>query len=259
MSRAKEKARLTVIDAVALNADSVRTIDEYKEWTRRKIRPVFPHKILISGYGHLHAGGVAIDYLVTINFPQSYLQRLRNRAGAIDTPVLRRCLATQEPQLFEPDRPWPDAPAAWLENFRESGLKNLASHAVIDTERCVGTYHSFHRIPGRLGGAHVQALKRIVPVMHEVLCKVIDLVRLDSDFARRLAALSAREMEIVQGVKSGKSNTEIAGLSGLSENTVKHHLTRIFGKLAVETRVQLVQWLVEHETKVAPELATKIV
>jgi len=48
-------------------------------------------------------------------------------------------------------------------------------------------------------------------------------------------------------------------LSAISENTVKHHLTRIFGKLAVETRTQLVQRLAEHEAKVAPELATKIV
>lgn len=259
MSGAQKKARLTAIDAIALDADGVRTIDEYKEWTRREIRRVFPHKILVSGYGHLHAGGVAIDYLVTIDFPPGYLQRLRNRAGGIDTPILRHWLATQEPQLFESDRPWPDASAAWLGSFRESGLKNLAAHAVMDTERRVGTYHSFHRVPGRLGAAHVQALKRIVPVMHEALCKVIDLVRVDTDFARRLATLSAREMEIVQGVKSGKSNTEIAGLSALSENTVKHHLTRIFGKLAVDTRTQLVQRLAEHEAKVAPELATKIV
>jgi len=84
-------------------------------------------------------------------------------------------------------------------------------------------------------------------------------IHVDTDFARRLATLSAREMEIVQGVKLGKSNTEIAGLSVLSENTVKHHLTRIFGKLAVETRTQMVQQLAEHEAKVAPELATKIV
>ncbi len=258
MSRAREKSRLASIVAFPVEASGVGTIDEYKAWTRRKIRPVFPHKILISGYGHLHAGGVAIDYLVTVDFPPGYLQRLRNRAGAIDTPILRRWLATREPQLFEPDRPWPDAPAGWLENFRESGLKNIAAHAVTDTERCVGTYHSFHRIPGRLGAAHARALERIVPVMHEVLCKVIDLARLDAGFARRLAALSARENEIVHWVKSGKSNTEIARLSGVSENTVKHHLTRIFGKLAVYTRVQLVQRLAERETRITPGFATKI-
>jgi transcriptional regulator EpsA len=252
------RAQVAAIDALSAEAAGVTTIDEYKTWTRGKIRPVFPHKVLISGYGHLHAGGVAIDYLVTVDFPPGYLQRLRNRAGAIDTPILRRWLATREPQLFESDRPWPDAPAAWLGSFRESGLKNIAAHAVTDTERCVGTYHSFHRIPGRLGAAHAEALKRIVPVMHEVLCRVIELVRVDRKFAMRLAGLSSREREMAQWVRSGKTNSEIASLSGVSENTVKHHLTKIFGKLAVESRMQLVQRLAEHDANAAPGSGTKI-
>jgi DNA-binding CsgD family transcriptional regulator len=258
MSRAQEKSRLAMIDAMALEGGSVRTIDEYKEWTREKIRPVFAHEGLGSGYGHLHAGGVALDYVVTVDFPSRHLYRIRNRTGAIDTPILRRWLATREPQLFEADRPWPDAPAAWLESFHESGLENTAAHGVYDVERCVGTYHSFHRIPGRLGAAHAEALKRIVPVMHEVLCRVIDLLRVDRKFATRLACLSSREREMAQWAKSGRTNSKIASLSGASENTVKHHLTRIFGKLAVENRGQLVQRLAEYEAKAALGSGTKI-
>src|SRR5258708_12516659 len=110
MSRAREKSRLASIVAFPVEASGVGTIDEYKAWTRRKIRPVFPHKILISGYGHLHAGGVAIDYLVTVDFPPGYLQRLRDRPGAIDTPSLPRCLATRDPQLSEPHPPSPVPP-----------------------------------------------------------------------------------------------------------------------------------------------------
>src|SRR5258706_14565692 len=156
MSRAREKSRLASIVAFPVEASGVGTIDEYKAWTRRKIRPVFPHKILISGYGHLHAGGVAIDYLVTVDFPPGYLQQLRNRAGAIDTPILRRWIATREPQLFEIDRPWPDVPAAWLEVFRRSGLINTASHGGGDPPGCVATYTTLHPIPGRLGEAPLQ-------------------------------------------------------------------------------------------------------
>jgi hypothetical protein len=35
----------------------------------------------------------------------------------------------------------------------------------------------------------------------------------------------------------------------VSENTVKHHLTKIFEKLALENRSQLVQRLVEYERR----------
>ena len=256
MSAAKAS---TLLDAVADEADGVETIDEYKAWTRGKIRELIPHKTLGSGYGHLHAGGVALDYLVTVDYPTRHLQGMRNRVGAIDTPILRRWLVTREPQLFEAASPWPDTPPEWLASFRESGMKNAAAHAVYDAERCVGTYHSFHRIPGRLGEKHIEALKELAPLMHKVLCKVIERLRIDTQFAGQLATLSSREMEIAQWVKMGKTNSDIAGLSGLSENTVKHHLTSIFGKLGVETRVQLVQRLAQHEAGLAPGFGTRIV
>jgi DNA-binding CsgD family transcriptional regulator len=248
-----------MIDAIALGADKVKTVDEFKKWTRTRIRPVFPHETLCSGYAHLHAGGVEPDYLVTVDAPAGYFEEaLRNRAGAIDTPILRRWLAVREPQLFELDRPWPDVPGLWLESFRSHGLQNVAAHGVEDIERCHGTYHCFYRIPGRLGAAHVEALKQLVPVMHEALCRVIALLNSASEFAARLAGLSRREKEIVRWVKLGKTNSEVAKVSGLSENTVKHHLTRIFGKLAVDTRVQLLHRLAEDEARVAATSGPKI-
>jgi len=250
--------RPAMIDAVELDAHGIDTVEEFKDWTRTKIRSVFPHATLGCGYGHLHAGGVALDYVLTVDYPESYWHGIRNRAGGLDTPILRRWLATREPQLFEADRPWPDVPAAWFECFQEHAMKNTAAHAVYDTERCVGTYHSFHRIPGRLGSAHVEALKRLVPVMHEVLCRVVERLNAESKFASPLASLSLREEEIARLAGVGKTNSEIAGISGLSENTVKHHLTSIFGKLGVESRAQLAHRFAEYETKAAPGFNTKI-
>jgi DNA-binding NarL/FixJ family response regulator len=59
-------------------------------------------------------------------------------------------------------------------------------------------------------------------------------------------------------VRLGKTNSEIAILSSLSENTVKHHLTAIFTKLELETRAELVRRLTEHEAQAALGFGTKI-
>ncbi|MGB5081679.1 MAG: hypothetical protein WBO23_13160 [Burkholderiales bacterium] len=40
-----------MLDAIAPEVDGVRTPDEYKAWTRRTVRPLFPHKVLTSDYG----------------------------------------------------------------------------------------------------------------------------------------------------------------------------------------------------------------
>lgn len=52
--------------------------------------------------------------------------------------------------------------------------------------------------------------------------------------------LSNREMEILQFVTDGMSNKEIAAKLGISQQTVKNHMTSILKKLNVETRTQAV-------------------
>jgi DNA-binding NarL/FixJ family response regulator len=51
--------------------------------------------------------------------------------------------------------------------------------------------------------------------------------------------LTARELDIVRAVSQGLNNKEISAILGISPFTVKHYLTRIFGKLWVNNRVEL--------------------
>jgi DNA-binding NarL/FixJ family response regulator len=59
--------------------------------------------------------------------------------------------------------------------------------------------------------------------------------------------LTARECEIMALMAEGLRNDEIAGRLFISGNTLKNHITRIFGKLGVTTRAQAVSyWLRER-------------
>ncbi len=51
--------------------------------------------------------------------------------------------------------------------------------------------------------------------------------------------LTEREQEVVKWVIQGMMNKEIAAQLGISEKTVKAHLSNIFGKLKVSRRLQL--------------------
>ncbi|MGG7464088.1 MULTISPECIES: response regulator [unclassified Plantibacter] len=62
----------------------------------------------------------------------------------------------------------------------------------------------------------------------------------------RYRSLTSREQEIFLLAASGLSNSEIAAKEFLSEATVKTHISRIFGKLEVRDRVQLVVFAFEH-------------
>jgi two-component system, NarL family, nitrate/nitrite response regulator NarL len=60
------------------------------------------------------------------------------------------------------------------------------------------------------------------------------------------AALTRRELDVVVAVVAGAPNKDIAQQYGISEQTVKHHLTSIFDKLGVSSRLELAMYAVHH-------------
>jgi len=67
-----------------------------------------------------------------------------------------------------------------------------------------------------------------------------------NDAAIRSLGLSPRECEILALLASGQSNKELARSLGISPNTIKSHVARVYEKLEVANRVQAIEkarWL----------------
>lgn len=62
-----------------------------------------------------------------------------------------------------------------------------------------------------------------------------------NDAAIRSLGLSVRECEILDQLAAGGSNKEIARTLGISPNTVKTHVARVYEKLEVQRRVQAIE------------------
>ncbi|WDL99246.1 response regulator [Alicyclobacillus sp. ALC3] len=59
--------------------------------------------------------------------------------------------------------------------------------------------------------------------------------------------LTQRELEILDFVRQGATNREIATRLFISENTVKNHLKNVMAKLHIENRVQLAAYAAKHQ------------
>lgn len=64
--------------------------------------------------------------------------------------------------------------------------------------------------------------------------------------AQRQFGLTARELTIVSAIVDGDSNRDIAIRAGISLQTVKHHLTSIFDKTGVSSRLELALFAIRH-------------
>jgi len=69
---------------------------------------------------------------------------------------------------------------------------------------------------------------------------------------RKTFGLTPREMQVVGCIVEGCSNRDIAKQFGLSEETVKRHLSNTFDKTGVSTRLELAMFAIAHRL-VAPQ------
>jgi len=72
------------------------------------------------------------------------------------------------------------------------------------------------------------------------------------DARRKKFGLTPRELEIVSAVVAGFSNKEIAEYFKISEDTVKHHLSNIFDKVGVSSRLELALFAVNQSLPFKP-------
>lgn len=107
-------------------------------------------------------------------------------------------------------------------------LKDAATRVLIDSIRAVmegGCWVGHARVPSLMGY----------------------LANQNKESAKNTYNLTPRELDIVSGVVAGMSNKEAAQHFKISEDTVKHHMSNIFDKLGVDTRLELALFAVNHK------------
>ena len=67
-----------------------------------------------------------------------------------------------------------------------------------------------------------------------------------NSFAQKQYRLTTRELEILTEIAAGRTNREVGQRFSICERTVKHHLTSIFDKVGVSSRLELALFAVRH-------------
>ena len=78
------------------------------------------------------------------------------------------------------------------------------------------------------------------------------LTSLEQGTAPTVGGLTARELEVLRLVASGKTNRAIGADLVISEKTVARHLSNIFDKLGVSSRAAATAYAYEHDLIAQP-------
>ena len=122
----------------------------------------------------------------------------------------------------------------------EQSPRRLAAAAVLAAIGAV--------VAGYLAAAQIGIIARVWdPVFGSARCAVVRVEAGQKQQAQAMEGLSKREREIARLLVAGYSGVNVAAIAGLSENTVRTYVRRLYGKLGVSNRADLVRKLVSPE------------
>ena len=149
--------------------------------------------------------------------------------GVLDE--LHRLNIPVRPLLLTTALSGPDLKRALLLGARGVVLKTSSTQALFDGIRAVmvGQYW----IGAEIGASMLGALREN---SHSI----------NGNTSKGAFGLTSREMEIIATVVAGYSNAEIAKKYGISVQTVKHHVSRIFDRVGVSDRLELALFAINH-------------
>jgi len=86
-----------------------------------------------------------------------------------------------------------------------------------------------------------QRVVNLVKALHELMQQAAEMPE------RKTYGLTPRELEVVGCIVEGCSNKDVARQFSISEETVKRHLSNIFDKTGVSTRLELALFAISHK------------
>lgn len=212
------------------------------QWLREEFCCILPFRCVVALHGVTHSGGATPTHLLHVDFPLAHLQDIRNRAGALESPLAAKWMRERRAFVFDPKlhSSWPDLDREWLRSFHRNGLINAVVGGLMDEETCKATYLSFHGIPGSALCRAAQTLESWTKPLHEMMMRCAESASTaPTTITPRWNQLTPKELLIAKNAALGKSNLAIAMQLNLCESTVKTHLTHIFGKLNLKSRAEL--------------------
>lgn len=166
--------------------------------------------------------------LLSLHFPDGPYKGLELLRSVRDISLKSRCVVLMDDAERE----------GVIEAFRAGARgifrRSTSTHLLA---RCIAAVHS-----GQLWASNADILEVIEALQTAMPFKGVN--------SRGEAMLTKREQELAPLVASGLTNREISIQLGVSEHTIKNHLFRMYEKLGISSRVELILYAVSERDKI---------
>ncbi len=232
-------------------------------WLRGEVQEILPHDILVAAWGNFEAELVCLDVVSALPGVRTTLAIQKQLL-----PLVKDLFAAWRAAAYSPFATPIEAGAAYDSPGerdcdsapRLAPMRTAVVHGIRDQRGWHDCLYVALSRDTATDPAATGSLALVLPYLDAALRQVAHLpmqrhfcasTEADSEtagkdqvdpIARSLngVGLSARELEIMRWVRTGKTNTEIGQILDISPRTVRNHLQNVFRKLEATNRAQAV-------------------
>jgi transcriptional regulator EpsA len=228
-------------------------------WIQSQLQTLVPHQLMVCGAYQRHSRSVVFDTFQNVVMSQEVLACMVDPDGSLTRALSEAWVAGRgRPVLVKLAGIFGAAASGVHLLQRELGYQELLVHGVARPQRPeeIESLFIFGGPPEAEGSARrVACLDLVLPQLHRVWQRVITnehelarptanpagaLALPNGDSQRNCRALTTRERQILQWVRDGSSNQQVADALSISPLTVKNHIQKILRKLGANNRAQAV-------------------
>ena len=228
----------------------VRRHYDFLLWLQGEIQHYLPHEIMLAAWGNFHSNLIQYDIVsalldvrtdhTNMESLSPLLQELFHRWIKLDKTPYALSVGESGVLLLEYEERGLQCPLG----LALQGMQSLLVHGISDERGHHDCLYLIFSSKKKLDPSTINAIEVLLPYIDSALGRITPLPHCGQpvppsqnidDFG-----LSNREIEILNCVRIGKTNSEIAAALGISIFTVKNHLQNIFKKLDVYNRIQAV-------------------
>ncbi len=220
---------------ILMRAQRVYHRHQFFEWVHGPVQALIPHETLLCGLIDIRGGIRHECFSSCRDFDAGRHRQAVDPDSGLIPALSRAWISLEEPVLIDEVQ---YGTGNWVERLGRLALTNVAFHGIRGPGGMLA-YAGFAQVGVPMNESLARHLELLMPQLAVSLARM-----LATEGHRRLpawqgpAGLTAREIEVLDWVKFGKTNGEIAEILGLSMPTVKNHLQHAMKKLAVRTRGQ---------------------
>lgn len=220
----------------------VRRRNQFFLWSQGLLQSLIPHELMICAHGDHARRNLVVEHFSSFPLAGQDVDSILDGEGGLMVQAVRVWAERGEKPLLVCNS---ERESTLYRRFEAAlfrhALPNLAVHGMPGLPGQAASYFCFANLPQPLTLRQGYLIEVLTPHVHAAFMRMLVNEREENyELPSNDRIVTAREVEILQWVRDGKSNQEIGRILSISPLTVKNHVQKILKKLNVQNRAQAV-------------------